>query len=57
LISGGKGLFQQHRPRADPVGKGGYEIVHDEVKDMFGLAHGGTFIAYYGNFIETFIGM
>jgi hypothetical protein len=41
----------------DPVAKEGYAIVYDEAADRFGLATGGTFIGFYGNFIDTFEGM
>ena len=37
----------------DPVGKDGYEIVYDDHDDLFGLAVGGMFIGYHGNFVDT----
>jgi hypothetical protein len=36
-----------------PITKNGYEIVYEDDRDQFGLAIGGTFIAFYGDFLET----
>ena len=41
----------------DPVTKKGYQIVYNERTDLFGLAIGGTFLGFHGNFIATLMGM
>jgi hypothetical protein len=41
----------------NPITKKGYQIVYDQAADLFGLASGGIFISFYGNFIETFEAM
>ena len=46
----------------DPASRGGYKIVYDEEKGMYGLAirsdkDEDVFIGYYGTFLETLDGM
>jgi len=41
----------------NPIEKNGYQIVYETEKDLFGLACEGSFIGFYGNFINTLEGM
>jgi len=41
----------------NPIEKNGYQIVYDDGEDRFGLAYGGSFIGFYGNFINSLEGM
>lgn len=43
--------------KEDAVAREGHQIVFGERTGLFGLAIGGTFLGYYGNFVETLMGM
>jgi len=42
---------------APPRDQEGYEIAYDEERRMFGLAAGGAWVGWYGDFVTTLAGM